>query len=448
MYLIYKLDMRMNFNNSQVNLPQPEKIESDYSLFPTESASQPLADRRPRPGNARKQTGKDRAFDKPARKQTLHQIQGTAPPPAGSAGATDVNSPPPNDADTTQAAVDQSVKQAGEMIDLDMKNLWSRLVIDEKKWRDENYGQLGVEDIKRHQWKAAEAYLLLTQLAQQRKDNLKEQASGFKFSLDKNGSNIAAAVEKGDSNTAKKLADERDKQFKAAIDDTKNQASSFSTLIDKVFNKIHVGAETPEIRNPRSSGDEQMQAAIDKTTAEIEMASNLVSNEEHSADFHGIPRSINPYRKNDLVLNEMASNASVLAGSLEGLAKSGGLNKTIEEKWNIPGLGKLLTPLSVAGAATDIGNFSKQVSEFAEKNRQGTATSDDKTALVASTMKITNTVLQFVPGIGEIATPFIAVANILLDTITQEKGTPVENAASQMNSQSLGDPIVAPEVTV
>jgi hypothetical protein len=451
--------MQTNLINKKENQSQLDQLESDNNSLPAKEIAQSPAGSRSGSGIAKTPIGSGPERHKEIRQSTLHQIQRSSGTYVKTAAPDNNNSQIPIHTDTTQAAVDKSVQEASTKIDAEINNFWTRTVKDERDWRNTNIGKIYADDIRRHQWKMSEAYILLGQLAQTRKASLIEQAKGFKLDLDKNGSDEAAAIEKGrPMQELKKLADERNKQFNEAIADTHDQANSFSTLADEVFARLHADGSSSstrpfsrEKRSVNGGTDSELQSAIDRTAETIARTANTVAQEEFEASTHGTPnavRSSQNSQNNDLLLKEMAANAQALSDSIDALPKNGNLLKTISEKWNVPGAMKSLSPLKLAQMSSDIADYANDVTKYNKKSNQGTLTSDDKTAFAAKTSKIVTSGLLLIPGIGEIALPFVTVANIVLDSISQTNHTPVQNAAAELANQATGSgtPIQAPEL--
>ncbi|CAB3756156.1 hypothetical protein LMG29542_02790 [Paraburkholderia humisilvae] len=281
--------------------------------------------------------------------------------------------------------------------------------------------------------------MLLAQNAQSRKDSIDSQVKAFQSNLD---SNAVAVGKSGDSpDKTGALMKERQTNLESAIADIDDQANQFSALSDKTVNNMRVGTDKQKEREfvseRRGASTSAAQADIDENAQQIERSSSNVSAAEHAAQTNEMPR-INNHRERELAYcKELAETARSLNGQLQNLVENETTFKLPGNKaWNIPGEAQSLTAANVVGLGLSVKNFAKEVSDYREKCRQGSLTSDDRFKMAQSSLKLIGTLMPYVPVIGPVLTPFLSVTNMTLDLVGENKHTPVENVYSQMKSQT------------
>ncbi|MFC0697889.1 hypothetical protein [Paraburkholderia humisilvae] len=438
--------MQTNLNTTNGNSAQFNDVEDDDRDHPSGNPAAQGRTKRPsgQSGGDHKPTGVGTALVKAYRPPTAHRLNIRAAAleahSAGPSGTkTDSQTAWNKSPSETQKALAEAAQAAKDKIDTDVAKVWQEQVEDIRAWRGKNNGITGAEDIDRQLFKDSEAYMLLAQNAQSRKDSIDSQVKAFQSNLD---SNAVAVGKSGDSpDKTGALMKERQTNLESAIADIDDQANQFSALSDKTVNNMRVGTDKQKEREfvseRRGASTSAAQADIDENAQQIERSSSNVSAAEHAAQTNEMPR-INNHRERELAYcKELAETARSLNGQLQNLVENETTFKLPGNKaWNIPGEAQSLTAANVVGLGLSVKNFAKEVSDYREKCRQGSLTSDDRFKMAQSSLKLIGTLMPYVPVIGPVLTPFLSVTNMTLDLVGENKHTPVENVYSQMKSQT------------
>lgn len=280
-----------------------------------------------------------------------------------------------------------------------------------------------------------------------RKSSIDAYVKAFGTSLDDNAAAAIDTAGKDDCKSQGKLVDlmkERQTSLESAISLINDQGNIFATLSDTTTNDMRVGTDkTPQHvfvseRNNGGVGSET-QAEINGVAEQIEHSASAVAEAEHAASARGMPTIDNHREREAAYAKEMLITAKSLSGHPENLAtnKSTFTSKLMGgREWTLPGKADALSLFGVVGLAWSAKNLVAQIEQYADKSSKGTLTGDDKLDLARSIMQMIGSVSPYVPVIGPIASPFLAVANTVLDLIADNKHTPVEKVADTMRSRT------------
>lgn len=440
--------MQTNTKTPGTNFVQLDAIEAGHNRLPDMPAPPGLARKkavissgdRTKKGGARKTAGQGFSTQDQLKSRAATSGAGSV---LSSAQKGDIEADWNKSAADTRSELAQAAQKAKDKIDADLANTWTQQIKDLRTWQDKNLGKLGAEDIDRQYFRDSEAYMLLAQRAKIAKDAIDAQVTAFQSHLDENETAITG---NGDKSKKSDLMKEREINFEGAVSDINDQSEVFSALSDNTVNKMRVGTDksserqyAPTGRDKQNTGDglgTTSQADIEKNADQIQQFSEQVSQAEHAAQARGMPKIDNHREREFAYAKELGIAAKSLSGQLQNLAENKTTVKLLANKrWSIPGKAETLAGLGLVGVAESAKNFYNEISDYNEKAHKGTLTSDDRMKMATSTMNLISSVSPYIPVIGPIISPFLTVASMTLDLISENKHTPVENVFGQIKAQ-------------